>query len=435
MCGISVIIDAPNQPIRADEIQAMTDAVAHRGPDGEGFWTKKNIAFGHRRLAILDLEPARGQQPMKYLNDRYVIIHNGEIYNYLEIRQLLISKNYNFSTQTDTEVIAAAYDCWGEACLAHFNGMWAFVIFDNQKNTVFAARDRFGVKPLYYYQKNTKFYLASEIKQFTTTSGWQPILNETIALDFLQHGLKNHSNDTFFEEVKTLPAAHFLIYNIDNQQFKIKKYYDLSEKSAEKSTKNFESAKEKFTHLLSDAVRLRLRSDVKIGTALSGGLDSSAVTALATGLLGVPTATVSACFPNQENDETLYIHSVTAFLETTNYPAFPCWEEMKKEMQNLIWQQDEPIGSASVFAQSEVFRMAKKQGLTVMLGGQGADEILGGYDAFLRPYFKNMFQKNLLRAIFSVANYARLHRLNWSQLVGYQKNTIAFFRKESAKIF
>ena len=421
MCGIAVIIAQKNITVRRDEIENMTRLVAHRGPDGEGFFMEKNIAFGHRRLAILDLQQ-RGSQPMHCIDENYTIVHNGEIYNYLEIRELLTTQHYQFETETDTEVIVAAYDCWGERCVERFNGMWAFVIYDKKKQLIFASRDRFGVKPMYYFESNEKIYLVSELKQLTASADWQPKINKSVVADFLEKGLKNHTEETFFENVFSIPAAHNFIYSLDNQRFEIKKYYQLPAPVKKKTPSNFQNTKTQFLELLSDAVRLRLRSDVAVGTTLSGGLDSTSITALAAELLPHRPPTVSACFPKEKNDESKFVAFVTDYLHLENKPVYPTFQQTMDDLPKVVWQQDEPIGSASVVAQYQVFREANRNKIPVMLDGQGADEILFGYNSFYKIYFKNLFLKNSLKSLLAVTNLFRFDA-GFAQLI-FGKKTI-----------
>jgi asparagine synthase (glutamine-hydrolysing) len=213
MCGIAGVVSLNKKIHSVSTVKNMTNIIKHRGPDGEGFWTNEqsDIIFGHRRLSIIDLS-VNGAQPFK--SDNYVITYNGEVYNYKELREQLISLGFVFKSACDTEVILNAYIYWGEKCVDYFNGMWAFAIFDPKKNQIFCSRDRFGIKPFYYFITNDQFYFASEIKAFSVLDDWSPRVNKNIAYDFLQNGFVNHTNETFFENVFEMRGGNNLIINL-----------------------------------------------------------------------------------------------------------------------------------------------------------------------------------------------------------------------------
>ena len=414
MCGITVIIDQKNRTVQKEELEQVTDLVAHRGPDHAGYFFGDHFAFGHRRLSILDLSE-KGNQPFHYKN-RFTITYNGEVYNYVELRTQLIAKGYSFESDTDTEVILAAYDYWGKDCVQHFNGMWAFALFDQKEQILFCSRDRFGIKPFYYSLIGHKFCMASEIKQFTGIQAWSPRLNKVQAYEFLALGYHDHHNATFFDGVEQLRAGHNLVYNLQNHSFEIEQYYNIREKVGNCSL-SFDAAKEEFYTLFTDAIRLRLRSDVKVGTSLSGGLDSSAVVCVMHELLNAQKSTakqesVSACFPNFKIDESRFVDDLSQQLHLQSHKVFPSFEGLKEQFDLLCWHQDEPVASASVFAQQLVFQTAKENDLTVMLDGQGADEILAGYDKFYAPYFKTLAKQHPLKAASELFRYFSLHSEN-----------------------
>ena len=276
MCGIAGIISVEQNENTGRRLQKMTHALAHRGPDGEGHWLKGAAALGHRRLAIIDISPAAAQ-PMHYAG-RYSIVHNGEIYNYLELKETLQKKGYTFTSQSDTEVILAAYDCWQQQCLQQLDGMFAFAIWDEQTQTLFAARDRFGEKPFYYSleQAPRSLLFASEIKALWA-AGIPKERNDTMLLNFLTLGFVQNPADkasTFFNHIHSLPPAHYMRYRSSDGQLEIQPYWTLQPKATSYDGKP-EAAIEQFFHLLQQSVRLRLRSDVAVGTSLSGGIDSA----------------------------------------------------------------------------------------------------------------------------------------------------------------
>ena len=249
----------------------MTNLISHRGPDAEGFYINEELALGHRRLSILDTS-TNGNQPMHYL-DRYVITYNGEIYNYREIKKELQKKAYTFSSNTDTEVILAAYDAWGTGCLKRFNGMWGFAIYDRYQNNIFMSRDRFGIKPFYYKNTASQFLFGSEIKQLLDTKN---LGNKNLILDYLILGYEEHSNETFFEGINKLAAGHFLMYDLNTHSFLIEPFYDLKS-SIHQEQESETSAINRYASSFEKSIQLRLRSDVTVGSSLSGGLDSSAI--------------------------------------------------------------------------------------------------------------------------------------------------------------
>ena len=224
MCGISGIINKNNKSVEELLILQMTDIIAHRGPDSSGSYLYKNIAFGHRRLSILDLSSS-GHQPMKYLDD-LVITYNGEIYNFIEIREELIQKGYIFDSNSDTEVILKAYHCWGKTCVNYFNGMWSFSILDIKQKIIFCSRDRFGVKPFYYIENNDLFAFGSEISQLLTFLP-NKILNKKVALDYLISGIEECSNETFFKDIYLLKGGHNLVFDLQTNSYEIERYYNL----------------------------------------------------------------------------------------------------------------------------------------------------------------------------------------------------------------
>lgn len=405
MCGIAGIIGPGiRDGERYEPIEAMTGLIAHRGPDGSGHYCDEGIALGHRRLSIIDLS-SLGQQPMVYL-ERYVITYNGEVYNYIELRKELEGLGYSFLSHTDTEVIMAAYDRWREGCLDRFNGMFSFAIYDRSERKVFCARDRFGVKPFYYSTVGGSFVFGSEIKQFTRLPGWKSSCNKPLAADFLSFGLQGHTPATMFEEVSQLQGGHFLIFDMRSSRYDVRSWYRLTDKIGRVGAGSFDDAREEFSALLSDAVRLRLRSDVTIGSCLSGGLDSSSIVCLVSEQLKALQAgdyqqTVTSCFEEKRFDERTYADAVVAATRSVNHKVFPSFERLFGELEDMIWHQDEPFLSTSIYAQWNVFRTARQHRITVMLDGQGADEILGGYPTFFAPHLLSLLKSARLGRFLS----------------------------------
>ncbi len=400
MCGIAGIIQAGSTRFTTEHLKKMTASLSHRGPDGEGWWQNHDatVLLGHRRLSIIDLSPA-GHQPMCYLN-RYYIIHNGEIYNYIELKAELEKRGYRFHSNTDTEVMAAAYDCWKENCLQHFDGMFAFAIWDNREQELFAARDRFGEKPFFYVQNGNQFLFASEMKALWA-AGIPKEPNLKMLFNFITIGYTDNPEkpgETFYENIVRLPAATYLKYSLIYSQFTLTRYWGIDPEKQNTTIKD-EEAVEQFSFLFSDAVRKRLRSDVNIGTCLSGGLDSSAVAAISSRFIEKvqPFSCFTAAFPGFEKDELLYAQQVAESFHLQHYSVNFHAEEMLSNWEQLCYHQEEPFGSAGIYAQYKVYELAKKHNTTVLLDGQGADEILAGYHKYYKWYWQELFRKRKLR--------------------------------------
>ena len=416
MCGIAGVIAIKNSLINESVVLKMTDVIKHRGPDscGEYINTDCTVVFGHRRLSILDLSEF-GSQPMEF--NESVITYNGEIYNYIELRDELVKLGNSFYTNTDTEVILAAYKEWGYSCIERFNGMWAFAIYDKSKDIVFCSRDRYGIKPFYYTYFNGDFYFASEIKCFTILQDWISTLNHSKAYDFLNSGYLSHSEETLFKDVLELRGGYNYIINVKTKESNKYMYYDTSVFQSDSFFANEEQTVTKFKQLLTDAIKISLRSDVNVGSALSGGLDSSTIVAVINKLLkdekkeGLQEC-ISACYENNEVnvDESKYIDSLAAHTSLSVHKVFPSWDKFLDSIDKMVWFQDEPIPTMSIFAQYCVFEEAKKNNIKVMLDGQGADEILAGYESFYKPYFQTIIKKKPLHAIQSFLNYIIKHR-------------------------
>ena len=396
MCGIAGILSADPAAISIAGLKKMADTLTHRGPDGEAYWISDtgNVGLAHRRLAIIDLSPAAAQ-PMHYLN-RYTIIYNGEIYNYLELRETLIKQGYSFQTRSDTEVILAAYDYYQSRCLDHFDGMFAFAIWDQLEQSIFAARDRFGEKPFYYAYTREQFYFASE-KKAIWAAGIEKKINQPLLLNFLVTGHTQTPADSsisFHQDIFSLPAAHYLFFRLPGFSFDLTCYWDLDKESTLQLSPN--QACEKWKALFFMSVSRRLRSDVSVGSSLSGGLDSSSILA-AIRAQTIPVegsspvtrmASFSAVFPGFSKDESRYIALVNKKLDLDNYPVSPCVEDLLKDFEQLCYCQEEPFSSSSLYAQYKVFERASQSRVKVLLDGQGADETHAGYTKYIHWFLQ-----------------------------------------------
>lgn len=404
MCGIAGLVGgAPAN--RRELTERMLDLVAHRGPDGSGISCEDGVVLGHRRLSIIDLSEA-GHQPMEW-GERYVVTYNGEIYNHVELRRELELLGYRFASHSDTEVILAAYDRWGVACLDRFNGMWAFALYDRVRRTLFLARDRFGVKPLYYWVgPDDLFAFGSEIKQFVGLPGWSARLNGQRAYDQLNWGVTDHTEETLFAGAHQILPGHYVVLELPaapqwiaqargrGGKINLTQWYKLTPAAFDG---DFHEAATRLRELLEDSVRLRLRADVSVGSCLSGGLDSSSIVCLMNRALereGVPYRqnTFSACSTISKYDESSYIEQVVKQTGVISHRTYPALEDLFPALDAITWHQDEPFGSTSIFAQWNVFALAKAQAVKVMLDGQGADEQLAGYHAFFAPRFASLFR-------------------------------------------
>ncbi len=382
MCGIAGCCHADKEVDR-ELFEEMVDIISYRGPDDRGTFYEGNLALGHRRLSIIDLSEA-GHQPFHY-RERYVVVYNGEIYNYVEIREELKSAGYSFETQTDTEVLIAAYDQWKAGCVDRFNGMWAFAIYDRDNNNMFLSRDRFGVKPLYYYHKDGTFIFASEEKQILKMAGHRFSVNRPRLMEYMIRGIHDHTDETMFTDIMQLRDGCNMVYDIGSDTASVTRYFDISGEAGRYS--NFDEAASDFRKNFEDSIRLRLRADVPVGYCLSGGLDSSSIVCMADSIIKkdgfkIHQESISSCFEDKRYDEQEYIDEVLAHTDVEGNKVFPQGSDVLGDLDNVLWHMDEPFSSTSQYAQWNVFKAAKDENLTVMLDGQGADEQLAGYTGF-----------------------------------------------------
>lgn len=472
MCGIFGYIQ--NSSIAARDILESSRLIKHRGPDDEGFlvldangisvWGgaatppsvyargdayapqkaleptvtfQAGVVLGHRRLSIVDLSPA-GHQPMNYA-DRFWLVYNGEIYNYIELREELIELGYAFESGNDSEVVLAAYAEWREACLSRFNGMWSLAILDRAKNTLFLARDRFGVKPLYYWQTAGRFAFASEIKAFSAFSDWSPRVNIPRLVDFLVWTVTDHTSETMFEGIYQLPGGHYATIDLSDclaasAGLVAKRWYELRPGR----TMAGKDAEDALRLALEEAVKLRLRADVAVGSCLSGGLDSSSIVAVMANYLrrvapDMQVKTFTARSDDKGFDEWAFADLVVSATNADAHTVVPDTARLFDELDQLIWHQDEPFVSTSIFAQWCVFALARQHGVTVMLDGQGADEILGGYRGFFGANLGRLMRSGRLWQWLKEVSLLRRHAgFSFVRSVGY--TTVYSFPKLASLI-
>lgn len=384
MCGIAGIINFNySNKVDQDVLELINDAIKHRGPDDEGFYIDRNIGLGHRRLSIIDIEG--GHQPMTNEDGTIWIVYNGEIYNYLELRGDLVFKGHKFKTHSDTEVIIHLYEEYGEKCLERLNGMFAFALWDKNKKRIFAARDRLGIKPFYYYCDSNKFIFASEIKAILKHDDIKAEPNWNGILDYLTFQFCL-GDKTLFKGIKKLLPGHYLVLHPQNPSLSIHEYWDLDYTIDNYHTEDYFS--DKLLMLIEDSVRLQLRSDVPLGAHLSGGLDSSTITCIASSLLGSRIKTFTGGFKEgKDYDETKYAKIVSKFAKTEYFEIFPTALDFIEVLPKLIYYLDEPVAGPGVFPQYFVSKLASEN-VKVVLGGQGGDEIFGGYARYLIAYLE-----------------------------------------------
>ena len=420
MCGIAGYIG--KNKVDKDMFNHMVDIIEYRGPSDRGVYFDANIALGHRRLSIIDLSPA-GHQPYEYL-DRYVLVFNGEIYNYKELRLDLEIKGYQFKSSSDTEVLIACYDCYGEKCVELFNGMWAFAIYDKDEKEVFISRDRFGVKPLYYYKDENQFLFSSEIKQILCMLSPGQKVNRQRLFDYLIRGYSDFTEETMIEGIYQLRGGNNLRYCLENNKVCIEEYYNLNE--IQTVCDDFNKAKDDFKKEFNNSISLRLRSDVPLGYCLSGGLDSSAIVCTADivikdNKIDVRQKSISSCFEDKRYDEQEYIDEVLKNTDVEGVKIFPQGDNLIEDLEKVIWHMDEPFSSTSQYAQWNVFKGARDNGLTVMLDGQGADEQLAGYTGFYSVIFAEYLRKlRLISFARELKAYKRLRAQTETYVKSYK---------------
>jgi asparagine synthase (glutamine-hydrolysing) len=426
MCGILGVISLNNRFLNPNSIATLNSLQKHRGPDDEGYFffntsNKKYCAavgpdsmaehkskllsveqcvgfngiFSFRRLSIVDLS-ARGHQPMAEYSGRYWIVFNGEIYNYAELRTELQQKGFRFQTSTDTEVILNAYRHWGSYCVNRFNGMWAFAIYDTLSSDIFISRDRFGVKPLYYlHEPNNTFAFASEQKPLL--AAYNNSMNSEAIGDYLYRGYSNHTAATFWNRIIQLPPGCNAL--LSKGYFKINRYFNLNES---RFTGSFNEACVAFSRTLADAIRLRQRSDVQLGFALSGGLDSSSLLGLSRKILpNDHVISYSLVFPDDAQDESKYIDAVNEFNRTQNHKFSFEPEDLLNDIDDFCLTQEQPFGGLSYYGEYKLKEYMHQSGVVVSIEGQGADEIISGYSNLIPHYFADLWADGRFYKLFS----------------------------------
>ena len=365
MCGIVGLVTKKE---KENTIKLMNDRIKHRGPDGDGYFIDGDVALGHRRLSIIDL--SSGDQPMFNEDGSVVTVFNGEIYNYQELKEELIALGHDFKTKSDTEVLVHGYEEWHTDLPKHLRGMFAFAIYDKNKNEVFLARDNFGIKPLYYAKMNDTFMFASEIKAFLDVPDFEKVFNESILETYLEFSFVP-TNETFFKGVHRLDAGCSLLYK--DGEIKLNKYFKLDFKEENMS---FEDAVKNISAVMKDSVEKHLIADVEVGSFLSSGIDSSYIVSLAK-----PDKTYTVGYENKKYDETMYAKDLAEKLGIKNESKIITKEEYLENISKIMYHLDEPTSDPAAISLYFVAKLASKD-LKVVLSGEGADEFFGGYNYY-----------------------------------------------------
>lgn len=380
MCGIAGFVDNKTKTKKEKIIKAMTDKIAHRGPDAEGFYNDSVVSLGHRRLSIIDLSE-KGTQPIFNEDKSMVIVFNGEIYNYLEIKEDLLKKGHKFKTETDTEVIIHGYEEYGVNLFSKLRGMFAFVIYDKDKNELIGARDYFGIKPLYYYKTKEEFMFSSEIKAFLGHPDFKKEVNPKALKMYLifQYSV---FEETFFKNVFKLNPGSYFIFK--DGKMKIDKYFDID---FSKENKPFEALKKELNEVLEESIKYhQITSDVEVGSYLSGGVDSSYVVSVAK-----PDKTFSVGFKENGFDETTYAKDLSDLLGVKNYQNHISKEDFFKVLPTVQYHTDEPHANLSTVPLFFLSKLARKQ-VKVVLSGEGSDEMFAGYNEYYEPLLLRIYK-------------------------------------------
>ena len=398
MCGVTgKIFFDKNREVSFDELKGMTDIMQHRGPDDEGFFIDENVGLGFRRLSIIDLK--LGHQPLSDNSERYWITFNGEIYNFQELRVLLNKKGYLFKTNSDTEVIVNLYAEYKEKCLDHLRGMFAFVIWDKKEKQLFGARDRFGIKPFYYYIDNEKFVWASEIKSILASKS----ISKDISLQSLDYYFAygyTPRNNSIYSQIKKLKPGHFfLVKTLKKKKLVIKPYWKISFEPDYSKTEEF--WKEALYDSLNESVKMRMISDVPLGTFLSGGIDSSIVTSLMSLNSNKPIKTFSIGFKEKKYNELQYARLLADKYKTEHH-EFIVEQESIELLPKLVSAYDEPFADASAIPTYHVSKFTRNH-VTVALSGDGGDELFAGYSSYDKMMMLNR-KKHYPKSLFALAN-------------------------------
>lgn len=396
MCGIAGYIDKSGKYKTSRKmLKKMTDTIIHRGPDAEGQWIDEKVAMGHRRLSIIDLD-LKSNQPMFSHDGRFVITYNGEIYNYIELKEELEKKGAFFRTKSDTEVVIEAYRAYGVECFNRFNGMWSFVLYDIEKQQILVCRDRFGIKPLYIVDNDDVFIFASEMKAIVEAFPDEKIINETWIYRYLSFSqIEDCDGECFYKNIKNFPTAQYMLYDLKTNVKKFQKYWWIDVKKFDERWIRGRNPIQTFKKLFESAVSLRLRADVEVGACVSGGLDSSSIVGCISKKYGKKVHTFSAIYEDVDCNEQDYIKKVNKKWNLIPHYIIPDDEERNliEYVENITYYHDQPSIDMSLYSQYRVMKGAQGN-VKVLLDGQGADELFAGYDIYYLNYINDLVGKN-----------------------------------------
>lgn len=417
MCGIAGIIRKDKNFIQKEQIKKMTDAIIHRGPDAEGQFVEASIGLGHRRLSIIDLSED-GNQPMFSHDNRFVIVFNGEIYNYIELKDELKQLGAKFQNHTDTEVIMEAYRFWGNDCVKRFNGMWAFCIYDREQQECFLSRDRFAVKPLYILDREDVFVFASEVKAILAAFPEENIPDEDMIYRYLWGGVpEDRDEKTFYKRIRRFEQATSMVYNLNTHCYGQEIYWDVDEDIFRERWIVGKNPVTTFRELLEDAVRIRLRADVEVGACLSGGLDSSSIVGICKKKHGATMHTFSSVYEDKDCNEKEYIDVVNAFNDTIPHLIYPEPEgkNLIENFEKVNFYHDGPSPGASLYSAYSVMQGVHGK-VKVLLDGQGADELFAGYIPYYGYHLTDILEKNTLRAKVAAIKHLAVLAKEWPHM-------------------
>lgn len=416
MCGIAGLIRKDETSVSIKDIKQMTDVLVHRGPDAEGQFALGCLGLGHRRLSILDLSE-QGRQPMESFDGNLVIVFNGEIYNYLELKEELKKKGVKFRNNTDTEVIMEAYRHWGEECVNHFNGMWAFALLDKGKNRIFASRDRMGVKPFYYIDREDVFAFASEPKAILEILPEERKYNSAMVYRFLSEQPEDMDEQTFYKNIFQLEPATSMYYDIEKHSVHQWKYWEINADEIYEKRIKGKNLVEEFKRLLENAIKIRMRSDVAVGSNLSGGLDSSTIVGILSKKYGLKVKTFSSVYDDKDCNEKEFIDEVNKFAVTEPFLIFPDNNtNLIDAFEQIMIHHDGPNTNASMYSGYSVYKEAQKE-VRVLMDGQGADELLGGYLGSYFARLKDILLKNTLYSRLKAMKLVHIFNSEWPEMM------------------
>ncbi|RIZ69979.1 MAG: asparagine synthase (glutamine-hydrolyzing) [Methylococcales bacterium] len=390
MCGFASVLALDGRTVDLNVIEHMASVIAHRGPDDQGIYISGPIGFGFRRLSILDLSPA-GHQPMLSDDGMVAIVFNGEIYNFKELRNELEKSGHSFHSNSDTEVLLKAYCEWGMECLKRLNGMWAFLIHDQRRGTLFGSRDRFGIKPLYRYRDRKHVLFGSEIKAIRASGLYQGTINWVVASDFLINNKLDQSKDSFFSGIDQIPPGTAFEMDLNGE---VREWAYWSVDNIPRQT--IINPAFEFAELFEDAVRLHMRSDVPVGVNLSGGLDSTSIICASARIrekAGAETSLLAFSFMDENFDETRYIADTIAQTSAQSIKLDTSPDKLWSKLAEVLWYHDEPVHTLTALVGYELMGLAASHGIKVLLNGQGADETIAGYPSYFREYWATLMSE------------------------------------------